>query len=262
MSFNSQFDSIRDFNHYNTRANVYMIASTPRSGSHYLGHLMRSTGLMGDPLEYLHSDHFKRWKEIFQTDDLISTFAELYKKRTSRNGIFGLKAHYDQLEKYGGVHEIVKLLGVSKVIFVTRLDKASQAVSYSIANQTQSWISEDPPLVEPIYDYCSIDKCASNVMAQEFGWNDFLRETDLDVMYVSYESLCLSPDIVINQISDFLGVDMSEGKLKIDSSTRKQGRGRSQEWARRFVSEYFSRMNHVSTFGRIKRKLKGFISLR
>lgn len=262
MSFNSQFNSVRDFNRYDKRANVYMIASTPRSGSHYLGHLMRSTGLMGDPLEYLHSDHFKRWKEIFQTDDLISTFSELYKRRTSPNGIFGLKAHYNQLEEYGGVDQIVKLLGVSKVIFVTRLDKASQAVSYSIAHQTQSWISEDPPLVEPFYDYCSIDKCVSQVMAQEFGWNEFFRETDLDVMYVSYESLCLSPDLVIDQISAFLGVDVDEVKLKMDSGTRKQGKGRSQEWARRFVSEYSSRMSRVSILRRIKRKLKGFVSLR
>jgi LPS sulfotransferase NodH len=48
----NQFGAAYDFPDFSGAFRNYLIASTPRCGSHYLGHLLRATGRLGSPLEF------------------------------------------------------------------------------------------------------------------------------------------------------------------------------------------------------------------
>jgi LPS sulfotransferase NodH len=221
---------------------------------------MNSTGLMGDPLEYLQPAHLDRWMDILKTRDLLTTFDELYKKRTSENGVFGLKAHYNQLKQIGGVDCIVDGLDVKKIIFVTRLNKIAQAISYSVARQTGAWISEDLPLRAAVYDYQSIKQCLVGVLEQEHAWCSYFRRCKVDVMNVSYESLCATPSAVLKDLSVYLGVEQSGVPIETRAQTGKQRGGQSVEWGQRFMSE-FSKEQKLSFFALLLRRFRRFTNL-
>jgi LPS sulfotransferase NodH len=89
-----QFGAAYDLAPYDGWPATYLIASTPRSGSHYLGHLLFETGLFGSPLEYLHPAHLATWQDRLGTRDVASTLRALFRRRTSASGWFGIKAHW------------------------------------------------------------------------------------------------------------------------------------------------------------------------
>ena len=60
--YEEQFDAALDTG--GVPARTLIIASTPRSGSHMLGHSMIETGVMGRPFEYVAPRNLARWKEM------------------------------------------------------------------------------------------------------------------------------------------------------------------------------------------------------
>src|SRR6187397_2933151 len=80
----------------------WLFASVPRSGSTYVSHLLWATGCLGAPLEYL---NFEPTGPYGVASESPAKQSELWRgalqRRTSPNGVFGLKAFPLQLE---GVH--------------------------------------------------------------------------------------------------------------------------------------------------------------
>ena len=94
-----QFGSTYDFPRFTAPADAYIICSTGRSGSHYLGHLFFSTGMMGSPLEYFHLGHLKTWRDILKTETDVETIRGIVARRTSPSGWFGVKTHPSQFRR-------------------------------------------------------------------------------------------------------------------------------------------------------------------
>ena len=76
-----------------------MLAGTPRSGGNYLCHLLWRTGLMGAPMEYFNFHTLMLQMAVrLGVTSLADYVQRLLRVRTSPNGVFGYKAHFDHLQ--------------------------------------------------------------------------------------------------------------------------------------------------------------------
>ena len=118
-----QFGPAYDFRRFEGSARTYLIASTPRSGSHYLGRLLFDTGALGAPLEYFHPNHMQTWRQKLGAKTSEELFHGLLALRTSPSGWFGIKAHWPQFEAIRRDREIFDILAFSKYIRIARRER-------------------------------------------------------------------------------------------------------------------------------------------
>jgi LPS sulfotransferase NodH len=98
-------DSWYDFTDTVPLRKSYIIASTPRCGSTFLSTVLWQTGVLGAPSEYWNYHKRAAVKtigmrmmerlEAFSRADYLT---KLLACRTSRNGVFGVKVHYNDFE--------------------------------------------------------------------------------------------------------------------------------------------------------------------
>lgn len=138
--YSEQFSTRMDWPERDWADRFILIASTPRCGSHYLGHMLGQTGLCGVPLEYLNTSSAKQWMIRFGSYRMETLFPNFVKHRTSPNGTFVLKAHYTgQFAPYKSIlHELTRGVGIDKVIWISRRDQLAQAISFLIIHETQA----------------------------------------------------------------------------------------------------------------------------
>src|ERR1700742_4128747 len=78
---------------------VYLLATVPRTGSSYLSHLLWQTGCLGAPLEYLNFDPVGPYHFAANSpDQQQQLWRSVVQRRTSPNGMFGVKCFPSQLE--------------------------------------------------------------------------------------------------------------------------------------------------------------------
>lgn len=237
MVYLRQFSKEMDFPCYSGYPEIYMIASTPRCGSHYLGHTLFETGSFGVPLEYLNYRNIKLWKERFNKKDRYETFDEIIKVRTSPStGVFGFKAHWNQFQKYQETDIFEKKLPFSKIIFIFRKDLLAQSVSYVIASQTRRWISEMPAQREPRYNYDLIVNAAVMINKYNRQWFDYITRSELPVYKLCYEDLLADKKKRLKEVFDFIKSDVPS-EYHPASNVKKQGSDINEEWKRRFLND-------------------------
>lgn len=215
----------------------YAVCATPRSGSHFLGHLMYSTGAMGYPLEYLQPANLARWSELAVSNDISRIFDYIRARRTSPNGCFGLKTDLASIRRY----PFDSLFPGCRLILIDRDDLLGQAISLVRARQTDQWISMQTRQGEPPrYDFPAIDAAITELLELKAGWLRFFAVTGRQFLKVTYESLLADPEIWIGKIAEYLCLPPA----RIDWERvlpQKQSGEESEEWRRRFLEEARSR---------------------
>lgn len=125
----------------------YVIFALPRTGSEYLCARLRRIGA-GAPIEYFHQFSLKMLAarlgclDAAGRLDIERYFAGLEAKRTTPNGIFGIKLIARQLSAAAGkdLGRASQLLGrFDRVLYLRRQDRLSQAISYVRALATSQW---------------------------------------------------------------------------------------------------------------------------
>jgi LPS sulfotransferase NodH len=155
--YEEQFSPAMDCPRSEWATRFILIASTPRCGSHYLGHMLGATGQCGVPLEYLNKRNRKYWARRFGTDRMDDLFPTIVQHRTSENGTFTLKAHWKQFHPFiNGLDSLTHGPGIEKTIWIMRRDQLAQAISKVIATQTGVWISGAMPTGKARYDFDAI----------------------------------------------------------------------------------------------------------
>lgn len=198
----------QDYDHplFEGNPRLYLIASTPRCGSHYLGHLLLQTGSLGSPLEYFNSPHLRKWQEQFGTPNFASTMAALYRRRTSPSGWFGVKAHWDQFEPIAQHESLRSFLNIETYIEIIRRDRIAQAISLAIAQQTQAFISFHRAQGEPHYDFTTIRRMVEALDRHVGLWRSFFATAGITPLTVDYEDLTSNPEAAIERIMAHFGV--------------------------------------------------------
>ncbi len=244
--YDRQFTADFDLPETDAPVRPYLIATTPRCGSHFLGHMLWSTGDCGVPLEYLNPANLAEWKRLTGTTDIPDCFAALFQRRTSSNGRFGVKAHWPHLRALGRGEEVQDILPFDRAILIYRRNRLAQAVSYAIAKQTGQWISEMDPETTPSYSYATILDHAVKLRRQNDAWKRFFRGrmgsmseqiTTSPRLSIAYEDFLADRAAIFGQIYSLItDAPFDPGRLP-DDQTEKQRSSLNREWQDRFRTE-------------------------
>src|SRR5690606_4491469 len=161
----------------------WLFASVPRTGSTYVSHLLWASGCLGAPLEYLNFEPagpygFASRSPARQTE----LWRSALRRRTSPNGVFGLKAFPLQFGDLnaanpGLVNEVMRTLfprGLwPRVVQLRRRDRTAHAISYARALLSGIWRKEQEPedRPEPEYSDVAMNHALRLIDGQEAIWN-------------------------------------------------------------------------------------------
>jgi len=230
-----------DFNHATPLKRSYFIASSYRSGSQYLCWQLWKTGALGAPCEYLNPTYELRiLKQRFGVVSDSEYIGELLARRTSRNGVFGMKAHFNHFDAFVKDYPaLLEVLAPVSYIFISRADKVAQAVSMAKALQTGWWTSRmekgpPPPLR---YDREMIAKCLDEVEGQDSNWHRWFEAHKVAPFPVVYDELTADTERVVGRIVRLLGVENDVPEAVDVPPAKKQGDETNEEWIERFERE-------------------------
>ncbi len=231
-----------DFSHPAPLRQSYIIASSARSGSTYLARLLAQTGLLGAPSEVFNSatNEMQTLMARFRAYSHADYVAKLIANRTSRNGVFGMKAHFHQFEAFLKKYPpLLEALAPITYIYIDRRDKVAQAVSMAKALQTDQWSSQWRGSPRPLlrYDRELIAKSMSEVELQDARWLRWFELHNITPFRVTYEDLIADPAASVRSVVERLGVQDDEPDDLNIPAIEKQGDDTNQEWIERFVRE-------------------------
>lgn len=234
----------------------YLVCSTPRSGSTLLCEALRGTGALGTPAEYFNVEATveplrKRWGSV----DGESFVRDLYRHRTTDQGVFGTKLHWQQVEEMGGIlglgepdwgspgserRMLERFFPGATYVHLSRRDQRRQAVSYWLADKTRQWSvhrGEEPaPAQTPEYQRAEIDGWLDRIQADEARWIRFFDEAEIEPLRVVYEDFTEDYAATVVTVAARLGVELGLEQVP-PPRLAKQGDARSEAILARYRAE-------------------------
>lgn len=207
-----QFNSLAkhyDFPRFDGSPRAYLLATTPRCGSHFLAHVMWSTGRLGAPLEYLKPNRLSLWQNHYSALDIKGTIKEILTFRSSPNGIFGAKSHWPAFRALLEQPDCLDLFDFKHFILLARKNIVAQAVSLTIARQTSSWISSQPASTDPIYKRSEIKSSLLEIQSQSKAWENYFSKNQIIPCKIYYEDILNNREGQVRKIFKFIGADES-----------------------------------------------------
>jgi LPS sulfotransferase NodH len=194
--------------------------------------------MAGAPHEYLNRIFVKGWFEKWDEMSIADYLGRLMEINTSPNGIFGLKTHYHQLEAtvLSQGLELDDLLPNPTYIRIGRGDTIRQAISFSRANQTNSWSIEEKELRSPAYNPVEIYARLKEVVEDELGWDGYFRDRNIVPLRLSYEELENNFRATIRQVLDYLDLEEAVARI-VAPPMGKQRDSVTEDWYRRFIDD-------------------------
>ena len=259
--YEDQFSNKHDFPRVESPSKFLIIASTGRCGSHMLGHALHKTDAFGYPLEYANLANLNQWKKKLNTVDLQDTIAELKKRRTSPNGVFGIKIHYSHIKEFGGFENVLKCFPDAYYILLSRENVLQQAVSLSIASQTGGWISGQQLVSEDSkYDFKQIDEALRSIILDNSSWRYALAANGCNYIEMDFDNVCNNLTDSVQSIASFVNCEIDQNKIPKQQVTKKQSKQRNIAWAAQFSSDINKNKEllcdlKASFFTKVKRKL-------
>lgn len=236
--YDDQFSERHDFPEVEKPSKVLIIASTGRSGSHMLGHALHQTGCFGFPLEYANAANLEEWKKRLNKNDLYSVLEQIQRRRTSSNGVFGIKLHYPHLKQFGGMAGLMRTFPDAYYVLLSRNNILRQAVSLSIASQTGVWISGQKPVkTNPVYDYDHINRCLRETTLNNASWRYALAAGGCNYIEMDFDHVRHNISGAVKDIADFIGIEVEPERMPEEQVTKRQSASVNEEWITRFVSE-------------------------
>ena len=217
-----------------------LIGFTARSGSHMVGHQLHSIGV-GSPFEYFNGSNFAEWQRLLGTTGVADTLAAIRERRTSHNGAFCTKLHWNHFDLIGGVEGLGRLFENPVIAYVYRKDSVSQAVSYSIAKQTGVFIAGQAATGMAAYNYDQILHCLNQILLEDAKWRAFLQMTPFQSYTIAYEDFLADPSAPLAEILALLNLDSGFGESKPRLVTQRQTKAINTEWKMRFAEEWTRR---------------------
>jgi LPS sulfotransferase NodH len=260
--YEDQFSETHDFPLVDKPSKVLIVASTPRCGSHMLGHALHQTGSFGFPLEYTQAANFAEWKRRLAKVDFDETLTEIQRRRTSPNGVFGIKIHYSHVFEYGGFQQVMRRFPNAHYVFLSRSAVLKQAVSLAVAQQTGVWISGQKPIdAKPQYEFERINECLRRILLENAGWRYLLAAHGCRHMELEFDAVRRDVAGAITNIASFLGITVDPQRLPRTQVTAKQSNDLNAAWAERFLADFTDREEYLlkpraDPLRRIKRALR------
>lgn len=226
---------------------AYLLASVPRAGSTYFSHVLWRTGCLGAPLEYLNFDPAGPYFFAASSADAqLDLWRSALRRRTSPNGVFGLKAFPPQLQALHRTNPallsdvLATLLpqgAPKRVVYLRRRDRLAQTVSYARAAMSGVWRKEqeDMPSAPLAYSPEALEAAERGIAFQEQLWEQMLRDLKVEPLRMWHEDALADPGGAAAQVATYLGVTLDPAAAVDVPEIVKQSRGDADEWAQRYL---------------------------
>lgn len=236
--FDSKNSSDYDFIAGSSVLLSYIIASTPRTGSTLLSDLLWGSAKAGAPLEYLHDKHSLDYRARWGFDSINEYAHMLLRSRTSENGVFGMKAHYHQLNNFSlDFNSLNELFHSPKYIFVKRVDKLRQAISFVKAMQTKQWAAKEGEAVhEGRYEYLAVRNAIQMLVTEENSWKAYFSRNNIEPLLVEYETFVSDIKKGLGDVYRYLGIVCDVQQLKKLPGMKMANAG-TEEWVDRYLAD-------------------------
>jgi LPS sulfotransferase NodH len=230
----------------------YAICTNPRSGSWLLSEGLGSTTVAGNPREWFHhSEEAKlrdRWREEFPGGLNYEIYLEkVLDFAATPNKIFGVKLHYYQfMELPAKMAEVERFRGLTTpallsamfpnlhYVWLTRRDKARQALSYYRATKTAEWwqIADrtDGPAPAPELDLPTVAKREAELVENDAQWRRYFRANAIEPYVVTYEELAADYEGTIVRLLSWLGVPDAQAVEIPPTRLKKQSDEVTESW--------------------------------
>jgi len=249
-----------------TRFDAYVLCTSPRSGSTLLCNLLAKTGVSGKPDSWFHTPSVSDWLQQFDlTIDKTATACGNLERAidaaiaagSSNNGIFALRLQRHSFDFFtqqlsilrpglsNDFQRISAVFGRVGFIYLTRLDKISQAVSIVKAEQTGLWhkaadgseLERLAPPAPPRYDARRIAAAVEQMQTWDGEWTRWFARESIEPLAIEYERLAQDSQRVLRDILAYLAVDTTHARGVV-AGVAKLGDDVSREWVARFRREY------------------------
>lgn len=218
----------------------YVICTTPRSGSNFLGALLESTGRLGHPKEYFNGPARRRNGLQNFPDDPELQLAEVFRLGVTPNGVYGLKIFAYQFDLVRSCRWPEVLPNLSYVL-LEREDVLGQAISMVRAQQTDQYRSTEPIRGETHYDGAAIGKALKGVALDQARWCFWFARTGVRPLRLRYEQIVADPQGAVDAVAALVGL-VERLPVQVESLPLRIQRGEESEvWRARFVREYGER---------------------
>ncbi len=222
----------------------YLLATVPRTGSTFVSHLLWRSGCLGAPLEYLNFEPSGPYGHASASPQLQRELWEnALRRRTSPNGVFGLKAFPLQLEELSQANPpllraVLHFLlppGRARVVQLRRRDATAHAVSYARAMLSGIWRAEQETegRDEPEFDAQALERAGRLIATQERAWADMCREMHIEPLVVWYEDAVADPAGFVATTADYLAVELDTDARTVVPEIRRQDQRGAREWKER-----------------------------
>ena len=166
--------------------------------------------------------------------------------RNARQGTFGIKLHWDQIEVFlyllrlrrglrglGDARALEAVFPATSFVFLTREDVLAQAVSWSKAMATGKWVDEQSPAGEPDFDADRIAGRVRRIEEHNAAWRRWFGSNGVHPLHLAYEELAADPAGTARRVLAFVGVDVPDD-LRVEPRTERQSDAVNDEWIRRY----------------------------
>jgi LPS sulfotransferase NodH len=244
-------------------AQCYVVCSTPRSGSGMLCRGLAATGIGGAPAEYFSVNQRVPLSARWQTGPSLEAYtAALLARRSSAEGVFGTKLHWDQFDRLRAelrgspagppgdaraATALAALLPNVRYVHLARLDVDRQAVSLWTALNRNVWAvrqgSEPHAQAPPVaYDFEAIEHCRQFLAHGELSWDRFFRAAGIVPIAVTYEELVADFAPTVQRVLDALLGDAARTAAPVPPpDSIRQSDTRSDELLARYRADFAER---------------------
>lgn len=227
-----------DFPYFDAEPTTFFVCSTPRSGSTFLCRGLWETKHAGAPKEYFNPSHERDFKARWSFDHIEDYIKHLKCYRTSPNGYFGIKTHWNHFELLHSrlKQPIASSFNAPSYIFITRNDKIKQAISWAKAKQTKQWTFDAPQKASPEFDKKLINECLQKIRQQEDAWDHYFSSHQVTPYHVTYENLATQYTETIYQLLQDLGIELQIKDIP-SNPLKPQFDQTNQNWLEQYLKE-------------------------
>jgi trehalose 2-sulfotransferase len=214
-----------------------IVCFTNRCGSNFLAEVMASSGQLNLAEEVFNWDVVRAAAEERGIGSFRRYFSEIA-NADAKGGRFAFKAAIDHIVLLRATGILDEILERSDFVMVERSDKLLQAISLSIANQTQQWTSflESKARAEPTYAFERITALINYLTRQMKYFDDFFSFNGVVPTSINYEQFAARPSLYADYVAEKLGLS-NFAMVPERVRTQKQGGSRNDEWRARYLAD-------------------------
>jgi LPS sulfotransferase NodH len=227
---------------------AYLLASVPRTGSTWFSHLLWSSGSLGAPLEYLNFDEAGPYGFASRSPPQQQwLWRSVLRRRTSPNGVFGVKCFPSQLQQLQEGHPALLSDVMStvlscrppRIVWLGRRDEVAHAVSYVRAILSGVWRKEQEADGDTRLEYSNIaiERARGLLNGQLAAWEEMFRDLRIEPLRLWYEDVTAAPEEAVKRVADYLGVELRPDAVVTVPAIKRQSEADSIEWASRYLAE-------------------------